>query len=155
MGKKSRNKKSSPNNKRKLALPGFALGILVILTSVYFATKPAENVQPVAPATGFLVETRPVMSSALFTGKVARAYRIAREIPKILDSQFCYCYCKQEKKHKTLLTCFTNKHGSKCDTCINEVLYSYELYKKGYTLEEIIIAVDKKFYRPPPKPRSL
>ncbi len=92
MGKKPRNKQAPSKNKRKLALPGLALGILVVLTSVYFATKPAENAQPVAPATGFLVETRPVMSSALFTGKVARAYRIAREIPKILDSQFCYCY---------------------------------------------------------------
>ena len=155
MGKKSRKKNSSPKNKRKFALPGLALGILVFLTGVYFSTKPAENVQPVAPATGFLIETRPVLSSAFFTGKVAQAYRIAAEIPKVLDSQFCYCYCKQEKKHKTLLTCFTNKHGSKCDTCINEVLYAYELYKKGFTLDEIVIAVDKKFYRPPPKRRSL
>lgn len=155
MGKKSRNKNSTPKNKRKLNLSGLVLAVLVFVTGAYFATKPAENVQPVAPATGFLVETRPVLSPALFTGKVAKAYRIAAEIPKILDSQFCYCYCKQEKQHKTLLTCFTNKHGSKCDTCINEVLYAYELYKDGYTLDEIILAVDKKFYRPPPKPRSL
>jgi uncharacterized protein YbaR (Trm112 family) len=155
MGKKSRNKNSTSKSKRKLALPGLALAVIIVVGGVYFATKPAGYVDPVAPATGVLVETRPVMSSALFTGKVARAYRIAAEIPKVLDSQFCYCYCKQEKQHKTLLTCFTNKHGSKCDTCINEVLYSYELYKKGYTLDEIILAVDKKFYRPPPKPRSL
>jgi uncharacterized protein YbaR (Trm112 family) len=155
MGKKSRNKNSTSKSKRKLALPGLTLAVIIVVGGVYFATKPAGNVDPVAPATGMLVETRPVMSSALFTGKVARAYRIAAEIPKVLDSQFCYCYCKQEKQHKTLLTCFTNKHGSKCDTCINEVLYSYELYKKGYTLDEIILAVDKKFYRPPPKPRSL
>jgi uncharacterized protein YbaR (Trm112 family) len=155
MGKKSRNKNSTPKNKRKLSLPGLVVAVLVFVTGAYFATKPTENVQPVAPATGILVETRPVLSPALFTGKIAQAYRIAAEIPKILDSQFCYCYCKQEKQHKTLLTCFTNKHGSKCDTCINEVLYAYELYKDGYTLDEIIIAVDKKFYRPPPKPRSL
>jgi len=155
MGKKSRKKNSKPNIKRKLALPGLALAVLVFLTGIYIATKPPENVQPVAKATGFLIETRPVLSPAFFTGKVARAYKIATEIPKVLDSQFCYCYCKQEKGHKTLLTCFTNRHGSKCDTCINEVLYSYELYKKGFTLDEIIIAVDKKFYRPPPKPRSL
>lgn len=155
MGKKPRKKNSPPKNKRKLAIPGMALAVLVFVTGVFFATKPAENVQPVAPATGFLIETRPVLSSAFFTGKVAQAYRIAAEIPKVLDSQFCYCYCKQEKKHKTLLTCFTNKHGSKCDTCINEVLYAYELYKKGFTLDEIVIGVDKKFYRPPPKRRSL
>ena len=122
MGKKSRKKNSSTKNRGKFVLPGFALGIFVFLTGVYFASKPAENIQPVAPATGFLIETRPVLSSALFTGKVAKAYKIAAEIPKVLDSQFCYCYCKKEKKHKTLLTCFTNRHGSKCETCINEVL---------------------------------
>jgi hypothetical protein len=155
MGKNSRNKNSASKNKRKFALPGLAVGVLIFLAGVYFATKSTGYVDPVAPATGFLVETRPILSPALFTGKVAQAYRIAAEIPKILDSQFCYCYCKQEKQHKTLLTCFTNKHGAKCDTCINEVLYAYELYKKGFTLDEIIIAVDKKFYRPPPKPRSL
>jgi uncharacterized protein with PCYCGC motif len=155
MGKKSRKKNSAPKSKRKFTLPGLALAVFVFVGGVYFATKPAENVQPVAPATGYLIETRPVLSPALFTGKVARAYEVAAKIPKVLDSQFCYCYCKQEKKHKTLLTCFTNKHGSKCDTCINEVLYAYELYKKGFSLDEIVMAVDKRFYRPPPKPRSL
>ena len=154
MGKKSSKKNTPKKNRNKLALPLFSLAILIILTGVFFATKQEGNVTPVAPATGFLIETRPVLSSAFFTGKVAQAYKIAAEIPKVLDSQFCYCYCKQEKKHKTLLTCFTNKHGSKCDTCINEVLYAYEMYKKGLTLDEIVIAIDKKFYRPPPR-RSL
>ena len=154
MGKKSSNKNAPKKNLNKLALPLFSLAILVILTAVFFATKQGGNGAPVAPATGTLIETRPILSDALFTGKVAQAYRIAAEIPKVLDSQFCYCYCKQEKKHKTLLTCFTNKHGSKCETCINEVLYAYEMYKKGLTLDEIVIAIDKKFYRPPPH-RSL
>ncbi|VAX31554.1 hypothetical protein MNBD_NITROSPINAE05-1311 [hydrothermal vent metagenome] len=154
MGKKSNKNKAPKKNLNKLALPLFSLTILVILTGVFFATKQSGNQTPVASATGTLIETRPILSDAFFTGKVAQAYRIAAEIPKVLDSQFCYCYCKQEKKHKTLLTCFTNKHGSKCETCINEVLYAYEMYKKGLTLDEIVIAIDKKFYRPPPH-RSL
>lgn len=129
-------------------LPGFALAIVLALSAVYFMTKPVAHVDPVAPATGFLIENRPVLSPAFFTGKAAQAYKIAAEIPKILDSQFCYCYCKKEKQHKTLLTCFTNNHGAKCETCINEALYAYELYKQGLTLDEIVIAVDKKFYRP-------
>lgn len=155
MGKNSREKNSSSNTRRKLVLPGFVLGILAASTGVYFAAKPAQNVQPAAPAKGLLIESRPVLSPAFFTGKAARAYKIAAEIPKVLDVQFCYCYCKKEKGHKTLLTCFTSKHGSKCDVCINEALYAHELYKRGYTLDEIVIAVDKKFYRPPPKSRSL
>ena len=138
------------NNKTKTNLRPviFISAIALIQSIVYSATKPVEYGTPIAQATGQLIETRSVMSSAFYTGKVAEAYRIAAEIPKIIDSQFCYCYCKKNHQHKTLLTCFTNKHGSKCDTCINEVLYAYELYKQGKTLDEIIVSVDKKFYRP-------
>jgi len=144
------------NNKTKTNLRPFIFisAIALILSIVYSATKPVEYRTPIAPATGQLIETRPVMSSAFYTGKVAEAYRIAAEIPKVIDSQFCYCYCKKNHQHKTLLTCFTNEHGSKCDTCINEVLYAYELYKQGKTLDEIIVSVDKKFYRPY-KPQQL
>ena len=149
MGKKKSGKKKSRSQAEKKIIPAVFIGaIAFVLSGVYWATKPAVDVQPVAPATGFLIETRPVLSNALFTGKAAQAYKIAAEIPKVIDSQFCYCYCKKEKKHKTLLTCFTNRHGSKCDICIGEVLYAYKLYKQGKTLDEIVIAVDKKFYRP-------
>jgi len=140
--------KKNKKTKRNLRPFIFISVITLILSVVYSATKPAEYVTPIAPAMGKLIETRPVMSPAFYTGKAAEAYRIAAEIPKVIDSQFCYCYCKKNHQHKTLLTCFTNKHGSKCDTCINEVLYAYELYKQGKTLDEIIVSVDKKFYRP-------
>ena len=140
--------KKNNKTKRNLRPLAFISGIALILAVVYSTTKPTKYVEPVAPATGQLVETRPVMSSAFYTGKAAEAYRIAAEIPKIIDSQFCYCYCKKNHQHKTLLTCFTNEHGSKCDTCINEVLYAYQLYKRGKTLDEIVVAIDRKFYRP-------
>ena len=140
--------KKNKKTKRNLRPFIFISVITLILSVVYSATKPAEYATPIAPAMGKLIETRPVMSSAFYTGKAAEAYRIDAEIPKVIDSQFCYCYCKKNHQHKTLLTCFTNKHGSKCDTCINEVLYAYELYKQGKTLDEIIVSVDKKFYRP-------
>ena len=140
--------KKNNKTKRNLRPLAFISGIALILAVVYSTTKPTKYVEPVAPATGQLIETRPVMSSAFYTGKAAEAYRIAAEIPKIIDSQFCYCYCKKNHQHKTLLTCFTNEHGSKCDICINEVLYAYQLYKRGKTLDEIVVAIDRKFYRP-------
>lgn len=144
--KKNKNKSTSALSKKRIS--SIALGLLVCLIAggVYVGTKP--KAQPIAPATGILIETRPILSDAVFTGKVAQAYRIAAEIPKVIDSLFCYCYCKKNHGHKTLLTCYTNKHGSKCDICLNEVFYAYELYNQGKTLDEIVIAVDKKFYRP-------
>ena len=149
MGKNKSSRKSSSKMSKKRR-SSIALGVLVcvIVAGVYVATKPGVKVPPVAPATGFLIETRPLMSDAVFIGRVAEAYRIAAEIPKVIDSLFCYCYCKKNHQHKTLLTCYTNKHGSKCDICLGEVFYAYELYNQGKTLDEIVIAVDKKFYRP-------
>ena len=149
MGKnKSKKNKNPSKQKRNFRFVAFVGVIASVLAVVYVMTKPPANITPVAPATGALIENRPVLSPALFIGEAAEAYRIAAEIPKVIDSQFCYCHCKKNHNHKTLLTCFTNKHGAKCGICIGEVLYAYELYKQGKTLDEIVIAVDKKFYRP-------
>ena len=146
MAKKKSGKKNSNTNKKRIS--SIILVILVCVLVVYLTTKPSVKIIPVAPATGDLIETRPVLTDAIFTGRVAKAYRIAAEIPKVLDSLFCYCYCKKNHNHKTLLTCYTNKHGSKCNICLNEVFYAYDLYNQGKTLDEIVVAVDKKFYRP-------
>ena len=148
MAKKKPGKKTSNKTKKRISFIAMTVFVCVVLVGVYEGTKPSVKVQPIAPATGLLIETRPILTDAVFTGKVAEAYRIAAEIPKVLDSLFCYCYCKKNHNHKTLLTCYTNKHGSKCDICLNEVFYAYDLYNQGKTLDEIVIAVDKKFYRP-------
>ena len=153
MGKKKPNK--SKKNKtasgsrawKKLKVPMILTACVVtVLLGAYYLTPPPAT--PVAQTHGALVETRPILTPAMFTGKAALAYRYAAEIPKVIDSQFCYCYCKKNHNHKTLLTCFTNSHGSKCDICMDEVIYAYELYKQGKTINEIVVAVDKKFYRP-------
>jgi len=156
MGKQKSNKKKksgdgkSSNRKNFLTASAFIVVISMVLGGVYIYTKPQERATASnpAPATGQLIENKPVLSPALFTGKTALAYKYAAEIPKVIDSQFCYCYCKKDHGHKSLLTCFTSMHGSKCDICINEVLYAHELYEDGLSLDEIVVAVDKKFYRP-------
>ena len=148
MAKKKSGKKSKNINKRYISTIAMAVFVCVVVAAAYVATKPSIKVTPVAPSTGALIETRPVLTDAIFIGRVAKAYRIAAEIPKVLDSLFCYCYCKKNHNHKTLLTCYTNKHGSKCNICLNEVFYAYDLYNQGKTLDEIVVAVDKKFYRP-------
>lgn len=156
MGKRKSNRKkqSSGRNPGKQktfwTATAFIAVILMVLGGVYVYTKPSgrATASNPAPAKGQLIENRPVLSSALFTGKTALAYKYAAEIPKVIDSQFCYCYCKKDHGHKTLLTCFTSMHGSKCETCMDEVIYAYELYQEGKSLDEIVVAVDRKFYRP-------
>jgi len=156
MGKRKSNKKKKSGGRKPSArktfwtASAFIAVILMVLGGVYVYTKPpgrATASNP-APAKGQLIENRPVLSPALFSGKTALAYKYAAEIPKVIDSQFCYCYCKKNNNHKTLLTCFTSTHGSKCDICMDEVIYAYGLYEDGLSLDEIVVAVDKKFYRP-------
>ena len=159
MGKRKSNKKKKsggqPVTRKNFGTASAFIAVIVmVLGGVYIYTKPSgrATASNPAPAMGQLIENRPVLSSALFTGKTALAYKYAAEIPKVIDSQFCYCYCKKDHGHKTLLTCFTSMHGSKCSTCMDEVIYAYELYQEGKSLDEIVIAVDRKFYRPYKRP---
>lgn len=42
---------------------------------------------------------------------VARAYRIASQIPEVIAQQPCYCYC-DKFGHRSLLDCYTSEHGA-------------------------------------------
>ena len=46
--------------------------------------------------------------------QVKEAYRIAKEIPWVLDSIYCYCQCEESPvfKHKSLLSCYVDNHAS-------------------------------------------
>lgn len=74
---------------------------------------------------------------------ISAAYKAAREIPGILDKLFCYCYCEvlpmfgEKDFHKSLLTCFTNNHGSKCVTCVKEANEAMKLHGEGKKPGEI------------------
>jgi Protein of unknown function with PCYCGC motif len=57
-------------------------------------------------------ETRATLDPALFHGKAAEAYRVAREIPHVLDQLQCYCACGSEYGHVSLLSCYVDGHGS-------------------------------------------
>lgn len=45
---------------------------------------------------------------------VKQAYQVAREIPWVLDSIYCYCYCEESPafRHKSLLNCYVDNHAS-------------------------------------------
>jgi hypothetical protein len=57
-------------------------------------------------------ETRPTLDPARFTGKAAQAYRVAREIPEVLDQLQCHCSCGSEYGHVSLLSCYADGHGA-------------------------------------------
>lgn len=90
-------------------------------------------------------EKRPTMSPGHFIGKTGRAYKVAKENPDLLDKIYCYCKCQDNFGHKSLLTCFVDRHGSQCGVCMDEALMASDLRKKGYGDEEIVEKINKKF----------
>ncbi|MBI5682388.1 MAG: hypothetical protein HZC45_04355 [Deltaproteobacteria bacterium] len=90
-------------------------------------------------------ETKPILSPQLFKGKTAYTYQIAKEIPEVLDSIYCYCNCQMHSGHKSLLSCYTDKHAAFCDICQNQAIRAYELYKEGKDIMTIKKTEDKEF----------
>jgi hypothetical protein len=93
-------------------------------------------------------ETKLVLSPARFTGKTASAYKVAQENPELMDHMYCFCYCKKTIGHKSLLSCFADKHASKCTICQDQAFYAKKLQDKGLDLGEVRKEVDRKFWRP-------
>ena len=93
-------------------------------------------------------ETKPVLSPARFSGKTASSYKVAQENPELLDAMYCYCYCKKTIGHKSLLSCFTDRHASKCTICQDQAFYAKRMLDKGLDIDQVRKEVDKKFWRP-------
>jgi hypothetical protein len=91
--------------------------------------KSAEDAKPLPkllPASDF--SDRPL---------VARAYRIANEIPLVLAQQPCYCGCDKAFGHTSLLDCFAQSHTAGCGICMGETFFADQMTKQGKTPAEI------------------
>lgn len=61
-------------------------------------------------------ETRMTLDPSAFKDpQVREAYKIAKEIPWVLDSIYCYCQCEESPvfKHKSVLSCYVDDHASR------------------------------------------
>ncbi len=160
ISKKSKSKKASRKRhakspQSKKSLPIIIAVVIVIFIGGYFYNQHTRDypiaIKDVSAANIAALrggETRPTLSPALFIGKGARAYKIARENPELLDSIYCYCNCKKSIGHRSLLTCFVDKHAANCDICQDQALYAYSLYQKNNDIAKVRVAVDKRFWRP-------
>lgn len=71
------------------------------------------------------------------------AYELAAKIPKVIYQQPCYCYCDRNMGHNSLHSCFSGMHGAQCSTCMQELYYTYSMYKKGKTASQIRAGIIK------------
>jgi len=88
------------------------------------------------------------MDPAEFANPVVKnSYALAAKVKKVLYQQPCYCHCDRSVGHSSLLDCFTSKHGSGCNICMAETLYSYQQTKKGKTPAQIREGIQKGEWR--------
>jgi|SRR3990172_1285028 len=58
-------------------------------------------------------ETRATLDPSLFKdARVRSAYQAARDVPWLLDSIYCYCFCEESFRHKSLLSCYVDDHAA-------------------------------------------
>jgi hypothetical protein len=126
----------------RICLVLLVFGVSILLTSCQSATEEIVDVKSLRGG-----ETRPTLSPAYFTGKAAYAYTAAKEIPEVLDSLYCYCECKKNFGHKSLLSCFVDQHGKYCSICMDEAIMAYQMHKQGKSIPEIRKTIDKRFSR--------
>jgi hypothetical protein len=51
------------------------------------------------------------LSPALFGGKTARAYQVAKEAPELIEQMSCYCGCNKSHNHQNNLDCYVDRHA--------------------------------------------
>jgi hypothetical protein len=87
----------------------------------------------------------PTLDPESFTGLVRDAYRAAREIPQTLAQLPCYCHCDRGMGHKSLHSCFEDKHASQCAVCVNEALLARKLEKEKLSPAQIRDRIIEQF----------
>jgi hypothetical protein len=161
---KTENYQTPKTNAAKIPLLPIAIILIAVIGVGYFAIKGNKtgfvNAKDVTQKTASSKtndisfaklkggETKSVLSPARFTGKTASAYKVAQEYPELMDAMYCYCYCKKTIGHKSLLSCFTDKHASKCGICQDQAFYAKRMQGKGLDIGQIRKEVDRKFWRP-------
>ncbi|MBE7517267.1 MAG: hypothetical protein HS105_11790 [Chloracidobacterium sp.] len=88
----------------------------------------------------------PTLSPDLFESDVKAAYAAVREIPKTIAQLPCYCHCDRSIGHKSLHSCFEDRHASVCDICMNSALKALKLQKEQkMSVEQIRAELIKEY----------
>jgi cytoskeletal protein RodZ len=106
-----------PKKRSKYPLIALAVGVALLISGVYFFYQKGKSQNPSLENAKLkkenvdLREKRSTLSPQSFTGKIRRAYEVARSIPEVLDRLYCYCRCRENHGHKNLLSCYVDTHA--------------------------------------------
>ena len=126
-------------------LPWIVAGAAVVaIAALLLATRSGGGHHP-APRPGITGEK--VLPASMFGDdeRLVRAYAAARALPEVFDGVYCYCHCKEDMGHRSLLTCYQSEHAASCDICLAEGEMAATMHAQGATLDEIRRAIDTRF----------
>jgi len=100
-----------------MKISGLRLLILLLLVALFSVGTEAAQKRGALPKDESLRkgETRATLDPRQFNdARVKEAYRVAKEIPWVLDSIYCFCMCKESPtfRHKSLLSCYVDNHAA-------------------------------------------
>lgn len=98
-------------------------------TDASTADKPA--IPPYHASTAHVVMPATLDPLQFQDDEARNIYALAAKIKRVLYQEPCYCGCDKEVGHKSLLDCYTDRHGSFCAVCKKEAVYSYDQTRKG------------------------
>ena len=127
-------------------LPWLVAGAAVIgILAILLATRGAGAGRHPTPRPGISGAT--VLPASMFgeDERLVRAYAAARTMPEVFDGLYCYCHCKEDMGHVSLLTCYESEHAASCDICLAESAMAAQMHGQGATLEDIRRAIDARF----------
>ena len=127
-------------------IPWMIAGVAVVAAALVLVTARTASA-------GHHPEPRPALTGAAVLPasdfgqdeRLVRAYAAARAMPEVLDGLFCYCQCKKNFGHRSLLTCFESEHGASCDICLGEAQMAAEMHATGASLDALRRAIDARF----------
>ena len=90
--------------------------LLIAVTILFASANDAFAQKPVKDESLRKGEKRLTLDPNIFSNNatIKKAYQIAKEIPWVLDSIYCYCFCEESPvfKHKSLLSCYVDNHAA-------------------------------------------
>jgi hypothetical protein len=92
-------------------------------------------------------EAGPVRDAARYAADpgIEQTYRMAAEVPAVLDGLYCYCECSANLGHYSLLECFQSDHAAGCDICLGEAMLAYRMTREGASLAAVRRAIDRTY----------
>lgn len=123
MSKKKKSKESKPEKKSlKQKNLIIILSVLLIISFVVIGLQLKSTSKKTSDYSVSAVddnslrrgEIRQTLSPTQFGDPfVAETYQIAKDIPQVLDSLKCYCFCDRPPfNHKSLLSCYVDTHAA-------------------------------------------